>query len=133
MAQADDDASDRRGSHRVARKSLLVHRIMEFPEPPGSEGRLRDLSPTGVRFESAREYPTGELLKLELYLPGWEKEKIDFSRGDPREDLKPLVALAEVRWARRLPEGASEIGAAFVNIDEWHRKALARYVEKLVR
>jgi len=91
---------------------------------------MRDLSLTGVRFESDTEYPGGTLLKLELDLPGWEREKIDFYRSDTSEALKPLVVLAEVRWAR--PEGDRfEIGALFVNIDEWHRKALEKYLEKL--
>jgi hypothetical protein len=122
---------DRRRSPRVPRKSVVVHRTMQFPEPPGSSGRLRDVSPTGVRFESERDYPAGELLKLELTLPGWEKEKIDFCKADPREDLKPLVALAEVRWVKPLGNGLFEIGATFVNIDEWHGKALQAYVDRI--
>ncbi|MGA1873827.1 MAG: DNA primase small subunit domain-containing protein, partial [Thermoplasmatota archaeon] len=52
-----------------------------------------------------------------------EKEKIDFYRSDPSEAMKPLVVLAEVRWVRPAGEGTWEVGALFVNIDEWHRRA----------
>ena len=131
MGEKGSDGAERRSAPRIPRKSRVVHRTMEFPEPPGRTGRLRDLSPTGVRFESDREYPSREMLKLELTLPGWERERIDFFKGDPREDLKPLTALAEVRWVKPLGAGLFEVGAVFVNIDEWHGKALLQYLEKL--
>ena len=88
---------------------------------------MRDLSLTGVRFESEGAYEPGTLLQLDLELPGWEKERIDFYREE--DVLKPLTVLAEVRWSK--PAGERfEIGALFVNVDAWHLKALQRYLEK---
>ncbi|MCU0723886.1 MAG: PilZ domain-containing protein [Planctomycetes bacterium] len=131
MGEPEPDGPDRRRGPRIPRKSQVVHRTLEFPEPPGRTGRLRDVSPTGARFESDFAYPAGEALKLEMTLPGWEQEKIDFYTGDPREGLKPLVALAEVRWVKPLGAGLFEVGARFTNVDEWHRQALRRYLEKI--
>lgn len=127
-----DGGAERRGFFRLPRRSLVVHKALAFTpdHPTPGSGRLRDLSLTGVRFGSERAYDPGTLLQLELDLPGWQKERIDFDGGDPEKALEPLVVLAEVRWTR--PEGDDfEIGALFVNIDEWHRKALVKYLEKL--
>jgi hypothetical protein len=123
---------ERRRYFRLPRSSLVTHKVMEFSVDPSAPeaGRIRDLSVSGVRFESETKYVPGNLLKLELDLPGWEREKIDFFRSDPGEALKPLVVLAEVRWVKPVSD-RYEVGAHFVNIDEWHGKALLKYLEKL--
>ena len=124
--------AERRLYFRLPRSSLVTHKVMEFsPDPSAPEpSRIRDLSVSGVRFESETEYAPGNLLKLELDLPGWERERIDFFRSDPGEALKPLVVLAEVRWVKPVSD-RYEVGAHFVNIDEWHGKALLKYLEKI--
>ena len=127
----EDSGRSRRKFHRIPRDSLLVHEVVEFPSPPDprGEGKVRDLSPTGVRFRCERQYAPGTLLKLDLDLPGWEKNSVEYYRSDPDEALKPLVVLAEVRWSKKAGDGY-ETGALFVNMDEWHRKALVSFLEK---
>lgn len=134
MTGPEGDAHKRRRYHRAPKKSLVSHKVLDFgaQDAGGETSRMRDLSPSGVRFHSQTDYPPGALLQLDLDLPGWEKEKIDFFKSDPDEALKPLVVLAEVRWVKPDPAGDGfEVGALFVNIDEWHRKALVAYLEKL--
>ncbi len=121
---------ERRRYFRLPRRSLVRHKRLEFsPEPSRAEaGRMRDLSLSGVRFDAEGTYAIGDLLRLELDLPGWEKERIDFYRDE--EAVKPLVVLAEVRWVKPVQD-RFEVGALFVNVDRWHWKALDRYLSKL--
>jgi hypothetical protein len=129
---ADPQGPDRREYFRLPRSSRVTHAQLDFSpgSTPSTAGTMHDLSARGLRFESDREYPVGALLKLALDLPGWEKEKVDFFKSDPGEALQPLVVLAEVRWVK--PAGDRfEIGALFINIDEWHHKALIKYLDKL--
>ncbi|MCK6439409.1 MAG: PilZ domain-containing protein [Planctomycetes bacterium] len=123
---------NRRTADRVEHASRVMHReyILDQTKPLYTEGRLADLSADGVAFISTHKYEKGDVLEVRLMLDGWEKYKTEFYKGDPRRATDPLVALIEVVNVTPETDSDLKIGGRFTSIDEWHREALKRYLEK---
>lgn len=91
----------------------------------------KNISAGGVLFESHIKYDIGNLLKLDIDLPGWEKFKAEFYKYDEVTHTEPLVILATVVRVEVLkPEKLYDIGVCFSAIDEGHRWALLKYITR---
>jgi len=88
----------------------------------------KDLSAGGLLFESSDLYAEGDILRLEIDLPGWEKFKPEFFKPHISKS-GPVIALVKVLRVKRVDFGRYEIAALFVGIDEGHQMALVKYVK----
>jgi hypothetical protein len=94
------------------------------------EGRVKNYSPGGALFESKTPYSLGDILKLEITIPGWQRYKNEFYREDRTSRPEPVVILACVlRVEVLVPDQLYEIGVQFVGIDEGDRWALVKQIK----
>jgi hypothetical protein len=84
----------------------------------------------GILFESDMFFDMGTLLKLEIDIPGWEKYKTEFCKGDAPTGSHPLVVLGKVVRVEDIGGHRYDIGVAFTAVDSGHKLALHKYVEK---
>ena len=91
---------------------------------------FKDISAGGLLFECKRKYDIGNLLKLEIVIPGWEKFKSEFYKPDESSRSKPLIALASVVRVEMVKPGLYDIGVSFAGIDEGHQSALLQYIQR---
>lgn len=122
--------SDKRTTGRVTHHGELLHRefMLAFDRPGFQRDQLRDLSDSGVAFQSARKYEPGGLIEARLEIIGWTQHASGFYTGDPEMAAQPLVAILKVVSLHALPGGGWKVGCAFESIDEGHRQALRRYL-----
>ena len=82
----------------------------------------------GFIFASAELFNVGDLLRLELRIPGWGKFMAAQPRaGKAREDDK-LDVLGKVTLAEMTLDGGYDIGVCFVNLDSGRRELLLRHL-----
>jgi len=114
---------------RISRSVKHVKFHLGSTSPSLLNALSKDLSAGGVLFESEIKYDTGDIVRMEIDLPGWEKYKPEFyklhlSKSDP------VITLVKVTRVKPLGGGIYEIGASFVGIDDGHQMALAKYIKQ---
>jgi c-di-GMP-binding flagellar brake protein YcgR len=97
-----------------------------IPEPATSV--YADISAGGLLLNSARDFPLGTLLKLEIRVPGWGKHQNGFGPAHD-QDLRPLVAVGKVVRIETLEEGDFELGVKFLNVYPDDQEALRRFID----
>lgn len=94
----------------------------------------RNCSAGGVLFETNTRFYIGELLEIEINIPGWEKFKAEFYKGDAISSEKPLIVLATViRVDTVEPNTRYEIGVCFSAIDKGHEWAILKYINQKIK
>ena len=125
---------ERRKFTRVAEEDLLICEPFDASAFGGDMKKrvhvfTKSLSEGGILFESTEIFPIGSLLKLQLDIPGWEKYKVGFYKGNTPSGSHFLVVLARVVRVEDLGGGIFDIGVAFVALDSGHKLALKKYLE----
>ncbi len=90
----------------------------------------KNTSAGGVLFESDTKFELGELLKIEISMPGWEKFKAEFYKIDEPSHRSPLIVLAHVVRVEVISDGKFDVGVCFSAIDEGHEWALMKYIDR---
>lgn len=102
--------------------------IMGMSSLPLNDGQTIDLSHLGAGIQTHGEYKAGDILKMNLSVPGWEKYKNEFIKLNQPTNRQPLVVLGEVKWTSK--EGnLTNIGMDFVGIDQDHQAALKKFLD----
>lgn len=118
---------------RLQSRHILYHERYDLrghKDQKAVEGVLKNYSPGGVLFESKIPYRIGDLLKLDMAIPGWERFKNEFYKEDKLSRSEPIVVLAlVVRVECILPDQLYENGVCFVGIDEGDRWALIKQIK----
>lgn len=131
------DKSERRRYIRIP-----VSCIVKFEEfsidkdnlATADEVDVKDLSAGGILIETEKKYELGDVLRVELRVPGWEKFKPEFLKpGTERKENSAIVALASVVRIEALSSGIYEIGVRLTGIDDGHRLALERFIFETVK
>ncbi|MEN8189177.1 MAG: PilZ domain-containing protein [Thermodesulfobacteriota bacterium] len=135
MSQSKDP-SDNRKFQRVPKKVTMTVKKLEYPVSgnSGEPAMTKNMANRGVCFNTAESYENGTLLNLEIDLRGWQHYlKNVFSIVDAATVTKPLTAIAEVAWSKKLGKGEGyEIGVRFTDIYEDDYQAFQRYLNKMV-
>jgi hypothetical protein len=131
----DSRNQERRRYVRLEQGHVLRHEKYRFlPSPKGkplNEGVLRNYSGGGVLFESNVKYDIGDVLRLEITIPGWEMYKNEFYREDKIPRPEPVVILASVVRVEVFDApGHYDVGAKFAGIDEGDRWALMKQIKR---
>lgn len=93
------------------------------------EVMLRNISAEGILFQSKEQYALGDVVKIEIYLPGWEKFNQEFYKDDALSYQRPLVALGTVSRIELISSGTYDVGVYLSGVDEGHRWALGEYIK----
>lgn len=121
--------SERRQFTRIPMGATVGFQELTFSGVPNpSQSVFKDVSAGGLLLSSAREYPLGTLLKLEVKIPGWGKHQNTF--GPPLDkETRPLVAVGQVVRVEQIDPSGFELGIKFLNVypDDW--SALLKFIE----
>ena len=126
---------ERRKFFRIHEEDVLVCEPFDASVLGGSSLKrrhvvARNLSQGGLLFESREPFEIGTILKLQADIPGWEKYKTEFIKVDALSGRQPLVMLGKVVRVEDIGAGNFDIGVAFLALDEGHKLALKKYLEK---
>lgn len=123
-------ADERRKYLRVVSKRPIKHtkfRLFGKNSEKLTESITKNLSAGGILFESDVLYLPGDLVRMDIDIPGWEKYKTEFLKPGQINRNQPVTVLAKViRVEIKFPR-LYEVRAAFVGIDEDHQKALSKF------
>lgn len=129
---------ERRRYVRLDQRHILRHEKYVFSSSPDErsirEGVLKNYSAGGALFESKIKYAIGDVVRLEITIPGWEMYKNEFYRKDKIPHVEPVVVLASVVRVEVFGHvGLYEVGVEFVGIDDGDRWALMKKIRKEVK
>ncbi|OQX23549.1 MAG: hypothetical protein BWK80_25365 [Desulfobacteraceae bacterium IS3] len=97
---------------------------------PGEKCLCKNIGAGGICFRVSEEYKPKTLLSLKISIPGWQGYKKPFSFIVDISSKRPLTAIGEVAWSRKLSDDTGyDVGIRFVNIYEDDYAALMKYIE----
>ena len=79
---------------------------------PKSKCKIKDLSREGIRVTGPASINKGDILELELMLPG---------------EVMPIIASGEVAWSKKMESKAYDVGMRLHLIDKYDRYRLLDY------
>ena len=127
---------DKRQYLRIATDTVVKVSRLEYPTTsmPTETANTKDMSEKGICFTAPTLYQQGTLMNLKIELRGWQQYLHNVaSIVDVALLTKPLTAIAEVRWSKKLPGGRKyEIGVCFKDIYEDDYQAFMKYLEQLI-
>ena len=121
--------SERRQFTRIPMGATVGFQELTFSGvPDSSQSVFKDVSGGGLLLSTAKEYPLGTLLKLEVRIPGWGRFQNTFGPAADK-DGRPLVAVGQVVRVEQMDPGGYELGIKFLNVypDDW--AALLKFIE----
>jgi hypothetical protein len=125
---------ERRKFIRIPSEALVT--CKKYGDAAGAlprESALKNLSAEGILFQAKQQYKIGDVLKMELHLPGWQKFNPGFYKVEEFSYQKPLIALGTVVRIEFISEELYEIGVYLNGVDEGHRWALQEYIKHKVK
>jgi len=130
----DREQSERRQFLRVAAENVVFCEEYAIPpsDDPPVEARISNLSAGGILIKSDHAYALGDVLRLSLRLPGWERYKQEFFKAGVPSLSKPLTALGTVVRVTQVGPNVYELGICLSGMDEGHRRAVDRYLRDRV-
>jgi len=125
---------ERRRYVRLERQHMLRHEKYNFrmveEREAFEEGMLKNYSHNGALFEAGTKYRIGDIVKLAITIPGWERYKNEFYKQDRTSRAEPVVVLAcVIRVEALVLNEIYDIGVQFVSIDEGDRWSLMRQIK----
>ena len=112
-------AGEHRQDPRVSHAFMVRYRCPGVGQEHWLVSPLRDLSRSGARFLSEREFPVGTVLEAQLLLP---------------RSQRPVAVAARVTWQKPAPLHMVELGVTFdVQADEVVRQAIDLSVAHFLR
>jgi c-di-GMP-binding flagellar brake protein YcgR len=123
---------DRRKFERIERKDEIQIKEFTYPERGRYQrARIKDLSSGGLQIEARQYFPPKTLLKIEMNFTGWQRYTPGFLKYFGDASSRPLIVLAEVvRCDSVVPGERYDVAVEFSGIDESHREALRRFIQK---
>ena len=123
---------ERRKFIRIQAQYMLRHEkytLRAVQDREAVKGVIKNYSGDGALFESKVKYDIGDILKLEISIPGWEKFKTEFYKDNKTSASEPLVILASVVRVEVITlDQLYDIGVYFVGIDKGHQGALIKQI-----
>jgi len=132
----DSGGKERRKYVRINARHIIKCEIYSIPRSPAENlvsAHSKNLSAGGMLFESGRSFDSGEILRLELDIPGWEKYKAQFYKPDQTIVSKSLLVIGKVAHVAALADGRFDVGVDFIGLDDGHRWALAKYINTQIK
>ncbi len=108
-------------------KKYLMHCTNVFPTDDEAfkiAGEVKNISGGGVIFSSRKNYAAGEVLELELDIPGWQKYSQDADVSTDDSKNKPLVARGVVTRTAKAGTDLYDIAVELLDMDRKDRWAL---------
>jgi hypothetical protein len=138
MQSNNFEGLERRRYIRIHEEDVLVCEPFDVAAFGGKTSKrmhafTKSLSEGGLLFESDQAFEIGALLKLQVDIPGWEKYKPEFRKGDEPSGRHPFIVLGKVVRIEDVGGGVFDIGVLFTAVDPGHKLALKKYLEREYR
>jgi hypothetical protein len=128
--------NEKRQFQRVPKEVGLRVRRLQYPltDVKVDPAVTRNMADQGICFRTVTFYEVGTLLNLEIDLRGWQHYLQNvFSIVDTDTITKPLTAIAEVTWTKKLADGAGyDTGVRFRDVYEDDLLAFQTYLKKIL-
>ena len=127
----------RRKSQRFDKQVKLTVGKLEYPmtNVDMKIGYTSNVSETGLCFTSNELFKNGTILQLVVELVGWQ-HYLQTTSAILNSDTvsKPLTAIAEVVWSKKLTDGKEKyaVGVLFKDIYEDDLHAFKKYLRKML-
>ena len=103
----------------------------KYAVPGGkTKGKSKNISAGGILIESMEEYQIGDMLKMDIELPGWHKFNPAFDIFGEKHSTPLLHLTAKVARVDKTTKGLFNIGIRFTGIKDSDKKALETYCKK---
>ena len=126
---------DKRRLLRVPKETPLTVNRLQYPltNAAAEPATIKDISGNGLCFTGPTLYEPGTLLNLTIELRGWQQYMHNvISIIDAASLTKPLAAIAEVIWSKKLSGTQEcEVGVSFKDIYADEYQAFMKYLEKI--
>ncbi len=87
-------------------------------------GKAINLSAGGILIETNDEFQVGELIKLDILLPEWEKAKKEYSEIHHRDTSKSIKIIGKAVHVRRVTPKKHRLGVEYELIDKDQQSTL---------
>lgn len=124
---------DRRKYLRIDGSYLVSCEKYTIPRSAGADkgqAKAKNLSGGGILLEVDKEYKIGDVLRLSVSIPNWEKYKAEFYKPGQVAESKPFVVIGTVVYAKEVSAGKYDVGINFSGLDEGHRWALMKFLRE---
>jgi len=123
---------ERRKYARVPQENVVV--CEPFTDQPvrgesGEQAIMSNMSAGGLLIKTEKGYGIGDVLHIEMTLPGWER----FSSTSAVAVSVPLDLRGKVVRIEELSDGMYEVGVRITGMDECRRIALERFIYDQVK
>jgi len=108
---------DKRQFTRLRSEFVLKCRVAEEKEAKETHATAKDISATGIYFESQQQYPLHTVLEIELNIPPYT------------ERIKALVKVS--RLEELFKKGAYGIGAMFLKLEGKDKEKIIGYIKRM--
>lgn len=126
---------DKREFPRIPKNVSMTVKRLQYPldNADADPAITKDVANRGICFITAESYEPGILLNLDIDLRGWQQYLQNvFSIIDADTITKPLTAIAEVVWSKKMPgQQGYKVGVRFQDIYEDDLLALQKYFAKI--
>jgi len=130
-AKNKSEQVERRKYVRLAAQHIIKCEPYTIPAENGhtkEELLSKNISAGGILFEAHRHYAIGDIIRIEITIPGWDKYKPEFYKTQALSYSQPLVTLGSVVRVELVTENIYDIGVCLIGIDEKHQMALEKYI-----
>lgn len=126
---------EKRENPRIPKEVAMTVTRLKFPleKCMAATAVTKNINSQGLCFTVAKPFDTGTLVSIEINLQGWQHYLQNvFSIVDAATITKPLTAIAEVAWSKKLQaDQGYAIGVCFKDIYEDDFLAFRTYLEKI--
>jgi hypothetical protein len=88
--------------------------------------KAKNASGGGILIEADHAYKLGDILRMEIFIPDWEKYNNTFYKPGQAPEKKPFVVIGQVVYVKELPSGKYDVGINFSGLDEGQRWSLIK-------
>ncbi|MBN2073288.1 MAG: PilZ domain-containing protein [Actinobacteria bacterium] len=124
---------EKRKFARIDKKTLIEFRELKHPieEKKYILSNIKDISGSGLLFQSEKEYKIGTFLHLKIALTGGKEDNPRFRKIGEASLCHPISIIGRVVRIEELKKGASyDIGIRFVNFYENDAAGLINFINK---
>ncbi len=127
----------RRSSRRVDKQVKLSISTLQYPmtNVDVKIGHTSNVSETGLCFTTNELFKNGAILQLVVELVGWQHYlRTTAAIIDVQTASKPLTAVAEVVWSKKLTDNEEKyaVGVQFKDIYEDDLQAFKKYLGRML-
>ncbi|NOR52290.1 MAG: hypothetical protein GQ470_06680, partial [Gammaproteobacteria bacterium] len=122
---------------RVPKEIQIEIKKIEYPvsNDSGEIGTTLDIAEHGICFTALTQYPSGQMLSLNMKINGWHRHRKGLKAilSNELSEADMLTVIAEVIWVKPSANNKGyDIGVKFTNIYEDDMAALERYFSEIL-